>query len=197
MTRIDLVTVFHNETNHAQARDLVEAVRRHEPGGDYRFLLVDNRRHNRGFAAGCNVGAFHPVARSSVIGFLNPDVEVNGPFIDIVRNVLADPIVITGCRFGKPQNELNIWGVTDWVCGATFFVTRAWFTAVGGFDQRFVWSHEETDLIRQAQLAGYVAQSISLPLAHRSPEFDTPEDAEYKRRHFTQAAQLFQEKWGP
>jgi GT2 family glycosyltransferase len=196
MSRIDIVTVFHNETNRSQARSLVADVQRHEPQGDIRLLLVDNRIRNRGFAAGCNAGAFHPSARSPIIGFLNPDVEIGGPFIDQVAATLTGPVAITGCRFDKPQAELDQWGVHDWVCGATFFVTRTWFTSVRGFDPRFVWSHEETDLIRQAQTHGLVAKSIKLPLGHRSPNVDTPQDETYKRRHFAEAQQLYLRKWG-
>lgn len=196
MSRIDIVTVFHNETNRAQARALVTAVEKHEPQGDIRFLLVDNRVRNRGFAAGCNTGAFHPSARSPIIGFLNPDVEIGGSFVAQVAATLNGPVVITGCRYEKPQAELDTWGVRDWVCGATFFVSRPWFTSVRGFDQRFVWGYEETDLIRQAETHGLVAKSVRLPIGHRSPETDTPQDAEYKRRHFAAAQQHYLRKWG-
>lgn len=196
MSRVDFVVVYHNETNRRQAHALVETVRRQEPVGDYQFMLVDNRRINRGFAVGCNVGAFHPKARSPVIGFLNPDVEVQGPFIDEVLRVLGGPVVITGCRFGKADRELQTWGVSDWVCGAAFFVDRQWFASKGGFDRRYVWSHEETDLIRQAEAEGKAAKSIRLPLEHHSPDVDSPEDAAYKQRYFAEAQLAFFRKWG-
>lgn len=196
MSRIDIVTVFHNETNRAQARKLVVDVQRHEPDGDIRFFLVDNRIHNRGFAAGCNTGAFHPKAKAPIIGFLNPDVEVGGPFIAEVGAALHRPVVITGCRYDKPQRLVDAWGVHDWVCGATLFVTREWFTSVRGFDRRFVWSHEETDLIRQAETQGLAAKSIRLPLGHRSPDVDTDEDTAYKRKYAAEGDQLYFQKWG-
>lgn len=196
MSRIDIVTVFHNETNRAQATQLVNDVQRHEPDGDITFSLVDNRVHNRGFARGCNLGAFHPEARSPIIGFLNPDTQVEGPFIDKVTGVLNEKVVITGCRFGKPALELRIWGVQDWACGATFFVKRDWFTRVGGFDEQFEWSFEETDLIRTAEKDGFVCRSQDLPLRHDSPKQDTAKDAAYKRHHFVRSQRRFNRKWG-
>jgi len=193
--RADIVTVYHNPVNHAQHLDLFSMVARYELDGGLRLIGVDNRVNNRGFAAGCNLGAFHPDADAPIIGFLNPDVHVNGPFVAKVAATLDDTIVITGSRFGKPQRELDFWGVHDWVCGAALFVRRDWFTAVGGFDVQFEWSHEESDLIRQAQTDGRKCKSIALPLEHTSPVRDTPEDVAYKQFHFTQAQRRYIRKW--
>lgn len=193
--RADLVTVFHNEHNYRQHQQLRAMLGRHEPGGGYAFIRVDNRRTNRGFGGGCNAGAFTKGANSPIIGFLNPDAIIRGPFIDKVSSTLTGPIVITGCRFNKPTRELNDWGVADWVCGAALFVTRHWFTSVGGFDPQFVWGWEETDLIRQAQAAGYGCRSIDLPIEHDSPSTDSPTDSRYKQYHFKLGAQRFYSKW--
>lgn len=192
---IDIVTVFHSELNRLQATELHEAILSHEPNG-WRFITVDNRENNRGFSKGCNWGAFHPRAKAPVIGFLNPDTVVSGPFIDDVLAALEpDSTVITGCRFDKPENELRIWGCRDWVCGAAFFVKRDFFTSCGGFDEGYVWSWEETDLIRQAQAAGRRVKSISLPLSHESPSEQSEEDADYKRHHFEMSRRRFNSKW--
>lgn len=192
--RADIVTVFHNDHNYELSRQLRAELEKHEPSG-YTFIGVDNRRNNRGFAAGCNLGAFTAGATAPIIGFLNPDVEVFGPFLDQVQNTLIPPVVITGCRFGKSQAELQSWGVADWVCGAVMFVNRAWFAAVKGFDLQFIWTWEETDLIRQAQAQGMRCQSIELPIMHESPAYNSEEDAAYKRHHFSVGAQRFQAKW--
>ena len=53
-----------------------------------------------------------------VIGFLNPDVQVHGPFLATAAAILRGRVVITGCRFNKSTFELQAWGVRDWVCGA-------------------------------------------------------------------------------
>lgn len=192
---IDIVTVVHNATNTAQAVDLEKAIAAHEDN-EFQFVVVDNSTENRGFAKACNWGALHPDVRSPIIGFLNPDVVVNGPFIDAVRAALEDPnVVITGCRFGKPARELAIWGVQDWVCGAAFFVKRSFFAPRHGFDEQFVWAWEETDLIRQAEHEGLRVRSIQLPLEHASPSGDSSQDIIYKRRNFELGAQRFEAKW--
>lgn len=194
--RADIVTVFHNETNRQQHKELFDAICIHEPDGDYRLIGVDNRTTNRGFGAACNLGAFHPDADAPMVGFLNPDVIVRGPFLDAAASVLHDRTVITGNRFDKPASHLAAWGLRDWVCGATFFVNRKWFQSVGGFDARYVWAFEETDLIRQALAHGYNCRSVNLALEHASPTDDSPEDQEYKRRQFTASQLAFNAKWG-
>lgn len=196
MMKIDIVTVYHNEDNYLLHGRLRESLAMHEPDGGYRFIAVDNREHNRGFARACNLGALHPDHDAPIIGFLNPDVRVKGAFIDEVEGILTDSVVITGCRFGKPRYELNIWGVDDWVCGAALFVRRDWFKSVGGFDEQFTWAWEETDLIRQAEVAHLRCRSIVLPIEHESPAKDSPADTAYKRYHFDQGAKRFARKWG-
>lgn len=196
MIQVDLVTVFHNETNHVQQQKLRRHIAALEPNGGYRFIAVDNRVTNRGFAKACNVGAFHPEATAPIIGFLNPDVHIDGPFLDLVIATINDTTVITGCRFDKADEELSAWGVKDWVCGAAFFVQRRWFTAVGGFDEQYVWAWEETDLVRQAESQSLVVRPIPLPIRHSSPSVDTASDARYKYTHFTRGAQRFYRKWG-
>jgi GT2 family glycosyltransferase len=195
MIRVDIVTVFHNETNHKQHLELFDAVKRAEPLGGYTLIGVDNRRVNRGFSAACNLGAFHEGAKAPVIAFLNPDVTVEGPFLQRALDAVSPDTVIAGCRYGKTDRELRLWGVRDWVCGAAMFVHRKWFTAVKGFDTRFVWSWEETDLIRQAESQGLTCRSISLPLQHSEPTYNSDEDAAYKRRHFTESERRYRVKW--
>jgi GT2 family glycosyltransferase len=195
LSRADLITVYHNDAYRDLYLRLRDDLKRAEPDGGYRYLGVDNRRDNRGFAAACNVGAFHVAAISPIVGFLNPDVTVEGPFIDAVTAALTDNTVITGCRFGKPANELRAWGVTEWVCGAAMFVKRDFFVSVGGFDVQFTWSWEETDLIRQAESRGYKCQPLNLPIRH-DQSYNDPADSNYKRYHFAQGERRYRAKWG-
>jgi GT2 family glycosyltransferase len=195
MIRVDLVTVYHNQRHHDLHLELFEAIKQHEPEGGYRFIGVDNRVVNRGFARACNIGALHPDADAPVIGFLNPDVLIHGPFIDSATAAIDNVTVITGCRFGKPAHELQHWGVTDWVCGAAMFVQRRWFTVSGGFDEQFVWAWEETDLIRRAESQGLACRSLRLPILHTSPGTDTETDSRFKLKHFTRGAQRYHSKW--
>lgn len=194
---IEIVTVFHKDENAALAEQLHEAVSKHEDESLFSFIGVDNREVNRGFSRGSNYGALQLAEGAPYIGFLNPDCVVKGPFIERVVTLLRQPeIVITGCRFGKPQHELRVWGVKDWVCGAALFVERDWFEEVGGFDERFVWGWEETDLIRRAEVQGRLCRSTKLPIHHVSPSDDTPEDIRYKHHYFDQGQVEFYRKWG-
>jgi hypothetical protein len=192
---IDIVSVYHNDDNYRMWGDLLLQLYEHEAAERIIAYGVDNREENRGFAKACNLGALW--GEAPVIGFVNPDATVSGPFYDAVMAVLSDEdVVITGQRYGKPDRELRIWGVSDWVCGACFFVKRDWFFKAGGFDEQFVWAWEETDLIRRAQLAGKRCVSVDLPIHHSSPDEDSEDDAAYKRKWFEEGAKRFRKKWG-
>jgi GT2 family glycosyltransferase len=189
----DLVTVFHNDRNHKQAKQL-EADLHFHADADYVLWNVDNREENRGFSKGSNLGASW--GSQPFIGFLNPDSQVSGPLLSpVLRSFQDENVVITGERFNKPQSELRTWGVRDWVCGACFFVRRSFWEEAGGFDEQFVWGWEETDLIRYAEISGRCVRSISLPVYHESPQEETQEDFAYKRKHFAEGAALFYRKW--
>jgi GT2 family glycosyltransferase len=193
----DIITVIHNDTNELLAERLYKDLRSHEDESLFNFYVHSNKNINIGFGKGCNAGAFRSGASNPYIGFLNPDVKVSGPFlIEVVQKFSEPDVVITGNSFNKPRNELDAWGVQNWVCGATLFVKRDWFTSVGGFDPEYEWSFEETDLIRQAEQSGLICSPIETPhLAHTSPSNDSWEDANYKDYHFRAGAQYFYGKW--
>lgn len=191
--KIDIVTVFHNQRYKEMADEMSESLFFHEKG-NVSFTLVDNQISNRGFSAACNLGAKEGVA--PVLGFINPDAIIEGPFVDQVFDTLNDNIIITGHRFGKPDREVRIWGLQDWVCGAAFFVQRNWFESVGGFDERYSFCFEESDLIKQAEAEGKRCKSIHLPIRHESPDYNTPEDAAFKNYWFDKGARVYAEKWG-
>lgn len=193
MGDIEVVTVFHRPRNRSQAEDLVAQVTEHEP--DVKVHVWNNMKHNHGFAKGCNLGARD--VTSPIIGFINPDAIVEGPFVKEVTTALSDPeVVICGNRYEKSPRELKIWKVKHFVCGACFFVDKEWFDSVGGFDERYVWSHEELDLIRQAETQGKGVRELRLPISHRSPVDDDRQDKDYKRKHFNHAAKQYVKKWG-
>lgn len=190
---VDIVTVVHNEINYEQSLQLEADLEKYETG--YSFTRVDNRTHNSGFGRACNLGAAS--GESPIIGLLNPDCVIKGPFMKTVQGALAsEKVVITGERYNKPQRELQFWGVKEFVCGATMFIKRDWWESVGGFDMNYVWSWEELDLIRQAESQGKVVQAVSLPIHHASPSTDTVRDAAYKTKHFNRGAKYYYKKWG-
>jgi GT2 family glycosyltransferase len=193
MLKFDLVTVYYNEATLAQTAHLRARIAEHEPSERYDFYEVDNTVENRGFAKGCNLGASR--GRAEIIGFLNPDLLVHGPFLETVSAVFEqeERVVITGSSFQTPEERVRRWGLRDWVCGAAFFVRRDFFEAVRGFDEQFVWSWEETDLCRRAEAMGLrvLAQDAELPFEHHSPGNDTP----YKVLHFKNGARRYRSKW--
>lgn len=191
----DVVTVHHCATNRAQAEALRLALAGDAP---HNFIAIDNSLDNRGFAKACNVGASQGSA--PFIALLNPDVEIRGPVLAQVAALFdADPdLVVTGEKFAQPERAYrDVWGCEDWVCGAAFFVRRAWWERLGGFDERYVWSFEETDFIRRTLAAGGKVRSVRLPVEHRHLNGDdSAGDREYKRRHFRAGQDLFHATWG-
>ncbi len=190
---IDVVTVFHNAESKADAYKLKEQVTSFPQVASHH--LVDNTVENRGFAKGCNLGAYYGSA--PIVGFLNPDAKLTGDFCPGVIRTIQSGATITGESFGKPKREVRIWGCHDWVCGAAMFVDRKWFESVGGFDERFVWSWEETALIRLAEKHGRVVRSISLPIEHQSPSEMPVAESEYKNKWFDHGQKLFYQLYPP
>lgn len=192
---IDIVTVVHNDSYYDMAVNLRDRICQFEDESDFNFFIHDNRLDNIGFAKGCNAGARW--GNSEIIGFLNPDVYVKGQFISKVKSALAPEVVkVTGCRFKKPDSHLREWGVENWVCGAVFFVDRSYFERLGGFDEGFEWSFEETDFIRRTEEDGFKVTSIDLPITHSSPINDSIVDAKYKEEKFAAAQAYYIKKWG-
>jgi GT2 family glycosyltransferase len=192
--KVDIVTVFHNDRNFNWACELQKQLNEHEPVDRFTFTMVDNSVINRGFSKGSNLGAAK--GEAPIIGFLNPDAIVDGPFIDLVAGALDESnVVITGCDFNKPIREVRAWGLDRWVCGAAMFVCRDFFDACGGFDERYVWSFEDTDLCRQAESAGHVVKPIALPIRHDSPTENSPADTRYKQSNFALANAEYYRKW--
>jgi len=189
---IDIVTVFHNKENYEQSNELCAALQQYEPN-NFTMFLHSNMVNNKGFSKACNIEAARGSSR--VIGFLNPDVVVEGPFVNQIEEAISGDVVIAGSSFGKPREELKIWGVKNWVCGAAFFVSREWFEKLGGFDERFVWSHEETDMIRTTELLGKQIADIEIPISHSSPAVNSPQDTAYKTSYFDLAAREYYMKW--
>lgn len=188
----DIVTVFHN--TEAQ-RAALRLKRQLEETSllPFKFIQVDNRIENRGFAKACNLGARD--GDSPFIGFLNPDLIVKGDITEPILKSLHGGAAVAGERFGKEDRILEAWGVQNWVCGAAFFVARGIWDLLNGFDEGYVWGHEETDFIRRVELIGQRVESVDLPVVHGDLE-DRPEDTEYKRFYYEQSRERFSRRWG-
>src|SRR5579863_9494570 len=164
---IDVVTVYHRRENFVQTNELHASLDRFERPGSFTFIAVDNQTCNRGFAGGCNFGAKRGKGR--VIAFLNPDLHVQGPFLESLMEPVFDDqsVVICGERFDKPEWEVRNWGCVNWVCGACMMVRRHWFDKIGGFNPKLCFGYDETWMIRQAQEDGRRVVELDLPVYHR------------------------------
>lgn len=161
------------------------------------ITVIDNSVENRGFSKAANLGA--SIGSGDIIAFMNPDLKLAFHWADSTMAVLdTDPnVVICGPRlidgFEWPR-DVSGNGIHDWVCGACYFVRRDFFESRGGFDERYFFGYEETDLIRQAESLGYRCQSVDTraPLVrhvnHGRGEFHT--------KQLIQANAKFREKWG-
>lgn len=192
----DIITVVHNETNYNLAINRLLPSLKQYSNYPFNFHIRDNRNDNIGFAKACNEASSW--GDQPYIGFLNPDAFVVDFFMDVILSAFNDGAVITGGNFGKNPVEIQGWGLNDWVCGAAMFVERTWFESMDGFDERFIWSHEETDFIRRTEQMGKVCKSFreeDLRIVHASPQDDSPEDIAWKQTHFAMAAQEYYRKW--
>lgn len=145
------------------------------------ITVIDNSVDNRGFAKAANLGA--SVGSGDIICFLNPDIHlVPGWAGETLASFSADPeLVIAGPRLddGFPwPRDLSRSGISNWVCGACFLVRRSFFDSVAGFDERFFFTYEETDLIRRAESTGlrvrsqHVANPVIKHIRHHTPFHD-------------------------
>lgn len=192
------MTVFHNEENRAQSEALHGRLAALDPE-PFVSILVDNRPpNNRGFSAGCNLGAAQ--GESEFILFLNPDARVTQPILGSMLGRLrrATSIVASGEQFGMQSSHWRYWwGCHDWVCGACMMIRRSWFDANKGFDEGYVWGWEETDLIRRIQKSGFSVSSIKLPgVQHGGDWNDSSADLAYKQEHLRLGSERFYAQWG-
>lgn len=192
---IDVVTVWHKDDYRVLAEAVGTALKKF--GEPHAFHTVDNSpAGSRSFSAACNEGA--RAGSADLILFLNPDVEIEAPFLGILEEQFdADPSLgVCGERFGKPASSWRtVWGCADWVCGACMCVRRSTWDKIGGFDEAYSWGWEETDFIREVQLLGQFTKSIPLPVRHGHAWDDSEEDLAVKRDGLNKGSVLFKSRW--
>lgn len=196
---IDFIIVYHRDAVFREAERLLDEIVAHEDARHFHVISVDNRVENVGFAKAANAGA--KKATAPIVGFLNPDLRVHGPFIhQVFRSVKSSGPYVVGPDFNKSKEILRAWGLRDWVCGAAFFVLRDWFQALNGFDEDYVWGLEETDFCKRTQSICDLTlkkgiEAIDLPLLHVNID-DTEADTKYKQEHYENGKLVYQRKWG-
>jgi GT2 family glycosyltransferase len=160
------------------------------------FTVIDNSLDNRGFGAGVNVGA--DIGSGDIIVLLNPDIHLTTGWADETIRALIDTenLVIAGPRLddGYPwPRDVSRNGIKNWVCGACYFVRRSFFERVGGFDERFFFTYEETDLIKQAEDMGFEVRSLNV--GRPTIKHDGHRTA-FHDQQLSVGNRLYHEKWG-
>lgn len=161
--------------------------------GPHTVTVVDNSTNNRGFSKATNLAASRETG--DIICFLNPDLSLCENWADeTLREMQADPqLVIAGPRLDDgipwPRN-LKYLGLQNWVCGAAFFVRRDFFESCGGFDERYFFSCEESDLCRQAEEKGLRVQTVGEPRVKHIRH-----GTAFHEDELAKAAKLYREKW--
>lgn len=154
-------------------------------------LKVITNDQNEGFPIACNQGA--KVASGEVLLFLNNDVVILGDYISIIRQHIADDMLL-GPELNTHNtgwNEFN--GVrVPYIAGWCIGITKDTFDKLGGFDERYSpCDYEDIDLCYTAKKAGMTFAWITLPIRHQSGG-----SAMEGRQMITEANRLkFAEKW--
>ena len=193
MNTLDVVTINYHSTK--DVGRLLMAIADTVPAR-HTVTVIDNSYDNRGFSRAANLGASY--GHGAVIAFLNPDIHLVPGWADETLSamdadknlVICGPRLLDGIRWPRDTSRNKI---KNWVCGACFFVRRDFFESRGGFDERFFFTYEETDLIRRAETAGFgvLATNQTNPrvkhVRHNTPFHD---------EQLQKGSVLFHEKWG-
>jgi GT2 family glycosyltransferase len=123
-----------------------------------RITLVENTE-SEGFGAGCNQGA--KLAKGDHLVFMNADVWVLPDWLErLVRLMEDEPdagIVspVTLPLYKGPEPAAKPYLEVSSVPGASMMVRRAAWDELGGFDEHFFLTWEDTELCWRARLAGW------------------------------------------
>jgi GT2 family glycosyltransferase len=141
-----------------------------QPFDDYEVIVRDDPGISRARNAGVEV------ASADRIVFLDDDAVPRENYLPAAIDALEENPVVAGRVFHPGDGVLSQFcpgydrgderryltpepgsfrrGSTG-VTGCNMAFRREVFETVGGFDERFYWGHEETDLVRRAVAAGY------------------------------------------
>jgi GT2 family glycosyltransferase len=123
-----------------------------------RLTLIENSE-SKGFGAGCNQGAGH--AKGEYLVFMNADVWVLPDWLErLVRRMeeeqdagIVSPVTLPLYKGPEPA-DLPYLEVAA-VPGASMMVRRTAWEELGGFEERFFLTWEDTELCWRARLAGW------------------------------------------
>jgi len=192
-------------------RDTLEslAVLEAQPFDDYEVIV----RNDGELAAARNAGA--EVAASDRLIYLDDDAVPQADYLPAMLDALeANPLVagrvhhpgtgaisalVGGYDKGDTRHYVDcepgsFRRATTGVTGCNMAFHREVFEAVGGFDERFPWGHEETDFARRATEAGYrVLYDPDAAVTHWYA--DSVRGYWRKMAHFGPADLVYDRKW--
>jgi len=185
------------------------AVLEAQPFDDYEVVLRDDP----GLSEARNAGI--EAARADKLVFLDDDSIPGEDFLAAASEALEENPVVAGrvlhpgagvvsqFRGGYDRGEERHYvepvegsfrrGATG-LTGCNMAFRREVFETVGGFDERFEWGHEETDLARRAVAAGYrVLYDPDMVVSHWYA--DSVRGYWKKMAHFGPADLIYDRKW--
>lgn len=151
---------------------------------------------NLGFGNGVNYMAGRVDA--DIFVFVNDDCYFPHPWVDQLIEPLRkdEKTAVTGARLLKPDGGTwENFERPNWVCGACFAIRRKLFFKVGGFDKRYFFSWEETDLCRLFTKLGMKCEVIpSAQVGHIGGE-TADLRSDFAQEHFKKGQRIFDQKW--
>lgn len=154
----------------------------------YPWVTLVSLPENRGFAGGNNAGV--RAARGRTVVLLNNDTAADPGWlralvggIDMAQRFalttsrvvyMHDPAIVDSAgdgmlraggafkrHHGGPASAVTVSQEVFGVCGAACAMPRAVWDELGGFDERFFFSHEDVDLSYRARLLGYRCRYVA------------------------------------
>lgn len=150
-------------------------------GADLGFIVIESPE-NRGFAAGCNLGA--KAARSTWLHFLNPDCTVDAGICKIyksIKDLPDDAIYTTRMRDGNGKACGNVYAVPKllnlvraslrldfvvWAQGSSILIAADKLQSLGGWDESYFMYAEDLDLCYRAKLHGLPLRVLDSTVTH-------------------------------
>lgn len=158
-------------------------------------LVVIHNEKNLGYSKANNQGV--AVARGDIFVFLNNDIIIQGDYLTPLEEaVTANPRALVGAQLVSTNTGWNQFGdeIIPYLVGWCFAMSRIVFTDIGGFDERYTFDYEDSDLCKAAVQKGYDLKEVPLPIQHLGNQ--SGKLLEDRRKITEENRVRFAEKWG-